>query len=58
MNGQVLFELKATSELTNLHFAQTINYLRAFQLKVGLLLNFGNKSLQYKRFVKSAQPNL
>lgn len=49
----VLVELKATHELTTLHHAQIINYLKAFQLEVGLLINFGEKSLTFKRFVKS-----
>ncbi|WP_317048747.1 GxxExxY protein [Hymenobacter sediminis] len=53
VDNVVLVELKASHELTNLHHAQIINYLTAFQLEVGLLLNFGEKSLSYKRFVKS-----
>ncbi|MFD2787504.1 GxxExxY protein [Hymenobacter rubripertinctus] len=53
----VLVELKALSEITNTHFAQIINYLNAYQLEVGLLLNFGEPSLRIKRFVKSQQAN-
>ena len=53
VQDQLLLELKATSELTDNHFAQIINYLTAFQLEVGLLLNFGQKSLQYRRFIKT-----
>ncbi|MBD2768663.1 GxxExxY protein [Hymenobacter sp. BT664] len=49
----VLVELKAVSELNNSHYAQTINYLEAYQLEVGLLINFGNTSLSYKRFLKN-----
>ncbi len=49
----LLLELKATSELTDNHFSQIINYLTAFKLEVGLLLNFGQKSLQFRRLVKS-----
>ena len=49
----VLVELKATHELTTLHHAQIINYLKAFRLEVGLLINFGEKSLQFKRFIKN-----
>ena len=48
----ILVELKAVSALTDLHIAQTINYLEAFQLQVGLLINFGEKKLQFKRFLK------
>jgi len=49
----ILVELKATTELTDAHFAQVINYLEAYRLHVGLLLNFGNNSLLYRRFVKT-----
>ena len=49
----ILLELKATPDLTDSHFAQIINYLEAYRLHVGLLLNFGSPSLQYRRFVKS-----
>lgn len=53
VHDKLLLELKATSELTDTHFAQIINYLTAFRLEVGLLLNFGQKSLQYRRFIKT-----
>jgi len=49
----VLVELKAITELGNLAYAQMINYLVAYKLEVGLLINFGEKSLKFKRFVKS-----
>jgi GxxExxY protein len=49
----VLVELKATTDLTDAHFAQIVNYLEAYRLPVGLLLNFGATSLQYRRFVKT-----
>lgn len=49
----ILLELKAAPDLTDSHFAQIINYLEAYRLHVGLLLNFGSTSLQYRRFVKS-----
>lgn len=49
----ILLELKATTDLTPLHHAQTINYLNAYRLEVGLLLNFGQESLHYKRFIKT-----
>jgi GxxExxY protein len=52
----VLIELKATTEITALHHAQIINYLNAYQLEVGLLLNFGEASLRFKRFIKSQHP--
>ena len=49
----VLVELKAVSELNDSHHAQIINYLEAYQLEVGLLINFGETSLKYKRFLKN-----
>ncbi|OUJ72922.1 GxxExxY protein [Hymenobacter crusticola] len=49
----VLVELKAISELNHAHYAQVINYLEAYRLEVGLLINFGETSLKYKRFLKN-----
>jgi GxxExxY protein len=48
---KVIVELKAFTELTDAHLAQAINYLEAFNLEIGLLINFGSKSLQYKRVI-------
>ncbi len=45
----ILIELKAVINLENVHLAQAINYLEAFNLEVGLLINFGATSLQFKR---------
>jgi GxxExxY protein len=61
VENKVLVELKAISETTNRDLAQIINYLNVFQIEVGLLLNFGQPSLYYKRFInskKSAIKNL
>lgn len=49
----VLVELKALSTLNQTHHAQIINYLEAYRLPIGLLINFGGPSLEYKRFVKT-----
>ena len=53
VENKVLVELKATTETDNGDWNQIINYLKIFKIEVGLLLNFGSKSLQYKRFVNS-----
>lgn len=45
----VSVEIKAIKELDNSHLAQGKNYLEAYDLEIGLLLNFGSTSLQYKR---------
>jgi len=42
-------ELKATTKLEDVHFAQAINYLEAYNLEIGLLINFGETSLNFKR---------
>lgn len=50
IESRVVIELKAISELASDHLAQAISYLRASGLPVGLLINFGQKSLIWKRF--------
>jgi len=45
--------LKANIKLEDVHFAQSINYLEAYDLEVGLLINFGSKSLEFKRLLNS-----
>ena len=42
-------ELKALINLEDVHFAQAINYLEAYNLEIGLLINFGERSLNFKR---------
>ena len=54
--GKVLVELKAISALEDVHEAQILNYLKAYRLEIGLLLNFGAKSLEIKRLILT-QPN-
>ena len=49
----VIVEIKALRELSTLEEAQILNYLKATGLGVGLLINFGAESLQYKRFVNT-----
>ena len=45
----VMVELKAVIQLEDVHLAQAINYLEAYNMEVGLLINFGSKSLDFKR---------
>lgn len=47
--GEVVVELKTVEEIADVHRAQVIHYLKATNLKRGLIINFKNKSLQYER---------
>lgn len=49
--GKIILELKAVSEIDGVHEAQVINYLKATGFKLGLLINFGEESLYFKRLV-------
>jgi len=49
VEGIVSVELKAITKLEDVHFAQAINYLEAYNLEIGLLINFGEISLNFKR---------
>ena len=49
VTGTVSVELKAVTKLEDVHFAQAINYLEAYNLEIGLLINFGEPSLVVKR---------
>jgi GxxExxY protein len=51
VENKVLVELKAVIQLEDVHLAQTLNYLKAYRLEVGLLINFGSKSMTFKRLV-------
>jgi GxxExxY protein len=50
VENKILLELKAVNALTKEHFAQILNYLKATNLEVGLIINFGNSKLEYRRF--------
>ncbi len=49
VEGVISVELKAILQLEPVHFAQARNYLEAYNLEVGLLINFGSTSLEFKR---------
>ena len=48
---KVLVELKAMVVLEDVHLAQALNYLEAYRLEIGLLINFGSRSLEFKRLL-------
>ncbi len=47
--GKVMVEIKAVIQLEDVHLAEAINYLEAYQMEAGLLINFGSKSLDFKQ---------
>ena len=49
IDGLIAVELKAITKLEDVHLAQAINYLEAYNLEIGLLINFGEISLNFKR---------
>jgi len=55
VEGKIMVELKALVQLEDVHLAQAINYLEAYGLDIGLLINFGNTSLQFKRVMKPSK---
>jgi len=50
---EIIIELKAIHSFDSVHVAQVVNYLKAAELPIGLLINFGQKSLQQKRIFNS-----
>ena len=57
VENEIMVELKAVSELNDAHLAQAINYLEAYKLPVGLLINFGSRSLTFKRVYNTKHPD-
>ncbi|WP_051292891.1 GxxExxY protein [Olivibacter sitiensis] len=49
VEDQIMVEIKAVINLEDVHLAQAMNYVEAYNMEIGLLLNFGAKSLQFKR---------
>ena len=56
IEDQIMVELKVLIKLDDLHLSQTMNYCQAYHLPVGLLINFGSKSLEYKRVYNVHHP--
>ncbi|MGN6402049.1 MAG: GxxExxY protein, partial [Flavisolibacter sp.] len=55
----IIVELKALIKLEDVHLAQAINYLEAYNLEIGLLVNFGSKRLEFHRFTNQKfRPNI
>ena len=57
VEGVIMVELKAITQLEDVHLAQAMNYLEAYKMEVGLLINFGAKSLQFKRVYNNTNKN-
>lgn len=51
VEDKVLVELKAITKLDDTHLAQGLNYLETYKLNIGLLINFGGNSLEFKRLI-------
>ena len=56
VEDNIMVELKAVIQLEDVHLAQAMNYCQAYNLPIGLLINFGAKSLQFKRVYNVNHP--
>lgn len=56
VEDKIMLEMKAVIELNDTHLAQAMNYCEAYNRPVGLLINFGSKSLMYKRVYNLKHP--
>ena len=52
IEDKIMVEIKAVIKLEDVHLAQAINYLEAYNLEIGLLINFGSKSMEFKRLMR------
>lgn len=52
IESEVIVELKAISGIADIHIAQTLSYMKAMAIEVGLIINFGEDSLSWKRLIK------
>jgi GxxExxY protein len=57
VEGIIMVELKALIKLEDVHLAQAMNYCQAYNLPIGLLINFGAKSLEFKRVYNLNHPD-
>lgn len=57
VEDRIMVELKALIKLEEIHLAQAMNYCQAYNLPIGLLINFGSKSLEYKRIYNVSHPD-
>jgi GxxExxY protein len=55
VENKVLVELKALTRLEDIHLAQGLNYLTAYSLDIGLLINFGGTKLEFKRLFRKSE---
>lgn len=55
VEGSIMVELKALTQLEDVHLAQAMNYCEAYNMEIGLLINFGAKSLEFKRVHNNKQ---
>ena len=53
----IMLELKAVIKLEDVHLAQAMNYCQAYNLPIGLLINFGSKSMEFKRVYNVNHPD-
>ena len=51
IENKIMVELKALTKIEKIHIAQGLNYLEAYNLEIGLLLNFGSTKLEFKRLI-------
>ena len=56
IDEKISVELKAVATLDNIHLAQALNYIEAFKIEIGMLINFGNTKLEFKRLIKTQRP--
>ncbi len=57
-SNKVMVELKAITHLEKVHLAQALNYLEAYNMEIGLLINFGETSLKFHRIINSQNRRL